>query len=161
MTTLVQAIAAFKARITDPTYKPTYTQNGDTFEMLLKWQDDDQVLPSTPAPFVFFEIHLDRAGFAAFGGGRGQNLQRNTGELNGYVMVPRGWGLETMAGYAELIATAFRSYRSNDISCFEASIMPIGEGAQLVPPGLSQQDGFAGNYACILCSVEFFYDQVG
>lgn len=157
MTTLATALAAFQARIADPVYAPV---DGDSAEIPRWWQDDNNVLPDTPAPFIFFEIIAVPGQAVSYGGGRGANRYRNAGELNAYVMVPRGQGLATMAGYAEQVAAAFRSYRTTDISCFNATVMPIGDGASLVPPGLSGAD-VAGNYSCCVCSVDFFYDTIG
>jgi hypothetical protein len=124
----------------------------------LYWQDEDNFdLPDEPAPFVFFELIVRRGRIAGYGSGRGANLYRTPAELNAYVFVPRGWGLPAAAGFAEPVAAAFRSYRSGSLSCFDATLHPVGEGEALVPPGLSP----AGNYACVVVSVSLHFDQIG
>ena len=125
----------------------------------LYWQDEDNFdLPDEPAPFVFFELIVRRGRIASFGGGRGANLYRAPAELNAYVFVPRGIGLPAVAVLAETVAAAFRSYRSGGLSCFDATLHPVGEGEALVPPGLSSA---AGNYACVVVSVSLHFDQIG
>lgn len=124
-----------------------------------KWQDEEFELPDTPAPFVYFEIEVDPAFIASFGGDRGQNRYRNPSQLNAYVFVPRGWGLRAAAVRGEAVAAAFRSFRSAEISCFEATVHPLGKGEALVPPGL--RDGISSNYAAVVVSVDFFFDQIG
>lgn len=147
--TIVTAHAALKARGAAQI----------TLLSTILWQDEDNQLPDEPAPFVFFELITDRAEFIEIGGGRGSNRARQDGELHGFVFVPRGWGLEAMLPLAEHVAAAFRSYRlAGAVSCGAASVHPVGEGADLVPPGLSSA---AGNYSCNLVSVPFFFEQVG
>jgi hypothetical protein len=125
----------------------------------LYWQDEDNFdLPDEPAPFVFFEMIVRRGRIAGFGAGRGANLYRTPAELNAYVLIPRGQGLPVAATYAEAVAAAFRSFRSGGVSCFEATLHPMGEGEALVPPGLSSA---AGNYACVVVSVSLHFDQIG
>lgn len=124
----------------------------------LYWQDERNVLPPTPAPFVYFEFSTDRARHAAFGGGRGSNLHRVAGELIGYVFWRRGAGLDVGLGYGETVAAVFRSWRSNEVSCSVATVQPLGEGAALVPPGLSNA---AGNYSCVAVIVALHFDQIG
>ena len=125
----------------------------------LYWQDEDNfALPDEPASFVFFELIARRGRIVGFGGGRGANLYRAPAELNAYVFVPRGQGLPIAAVLAETVAAAFRSFRSGGLSCFDATLHPIGEGEALVPPGLSSA---AGNYACVVVSVSLHFDQIG
>ena len=125
----------------------------------LYWQDEDNFdLPDEPAPFVYFEVIARRGRIAGFGAGRGANLYRTPAELNAYVFVPRGMGLPAAAVLAETVAAAFRSFRSGGLSCFDATLHPVGEGEALVPPGLSSA---AGNYACVVVSVSLHFDQIG
>lgn len=125
----------------------------------LYWQDEDNFdLPDEPAPFVFFELIVRRGRIASFGGGRDANLYRAPAELNAYVFVPRGLGLSVAAILAEPVAAAFRSFRSGGLSCFDATLHPLGEGEALVPPGLSSA---SGNYACVVVSVSLHFDQIG
>lgn len=122
------------------------------------WPDESFRLPDQPAAFVYFEMLADTSYVAGFGSGRGANRYRNPSVLNAYVFVPMGWGLAASLTRAETVAAAFRSYRTSEISCFEASIQPIGQGESLTPPGLSSA---AGNYACSVVAIEFFYDLIG
>lgn len=123
------------------------------------WPREDNVLPDTPAPFVYFELIVDRAGPpASFGGGRGRNMYRYPAELNGFVFVPTGYGVEAEADLSEHVAAAFRSYRSDAISCFDATAMPVGEGSSLSPPGLNSA---ADQYECSVVSVNLFFDSIG
>lgn len=124
----------------------------------LYWQDENNTLPDDPAPFVFFEMIARRARLAGYGSGRSANLYRTPCEFNAYVFVPRGQGLSTAAGYAETVASAFRSYRLGGVSCFDATLHPVGEGEALTPPGLSSA---AGNYTCVVVNVNLHFDQIG
>lgn len=120
------------------------------------WQDDDNHLPDTPEPFVFFEFIVGQARVIEIGGGRGANRHRNAGDLNAYVFVPRGSGLASMLSIAEPIAAAFRGYRNEGISITTASVHPIGEGEDLTPPGL---ESAAGNYGCVVVNMSIYFDQ--
>lgn len=148
MSTLAQVIASLKARAASQiTTLPVY------------WDKDAKPsLPADPSPFAFLMIEMNRARFVGYGGGRGNNLQRSDGELQGFVFVPRDWGLEQHAAYGEHVATAFRSYRDDDVSCFASSVQPAVEGSSLKPPGL---DSEVENYACTIVAVSLHYDLVG
>lgn len=147
MTTISDAWAAIQARAA-----------AQITTLPLLWQHVDNTLPDTPAPFVYIEMNPGRARLASFGGGRGDNRWRQQGEIQAYVFVPRGQGLAVALGYAETVAAAFRSYRDATISCFGASVMPVGQGSDLAPPGMTS---VAGNYACAAVAVDFFFDQIG
>mgnify|MGYP000467545466 CR=1 FL=1 len=129
-----------------------------------RWQNEtadsqgNTDLPSEPAAFVYCEFITDRGQLAAFGGGVGQNLYRNPAQLVAYVFVPKGEGLDDSEQIAEQIAALFRSYRSAQISCFDASVYPGGDGASLKPPGLSSVDG---SYFFAVTEVSLFFDQIG
>lgn len=125
----------------------------------LRWQNEDGgPLPDTPSPFVFTEFQTERGRLAGFGAGRGDGLYRNPARIESYVFVPKGWGLDAAEAIAEQIATLFRSYRDDHISCFDASVYPGGDGAALTPPGLSSP---AGNYFWAACEVSLHFDQIG
>jgi hypothetical protein len=124
----------------------------------LLWQHETNEIPDAQAPFVYSEMVANRGQIASFGGGRGQNRYRNPAEFICFVFVPVGQGVAVALGYGEQVASLFRSHRDGDLSCFDASVMPEGEGADLVPPGLSMQ---AGNYACAAVSVSLFFDTIG
>lgn len=129
-----------------------------------RWQNEDAdsagniALPDTPAPFVYAEFLTEAAALASFGGGRGQNRYRNPARLDAYVMVPKGQGLDAAEDIAEQVATLFRSYRDADISCFDATVYPGGDGASLKPEGLSSD---VGNYFYAVTEVSLFFDQAG
>lgn len=146
MTTATQAFEAIKTRLGTITSIPFIYQN------------EDAVLPDTPAAFGYVEFLTDRALIASFGGGRGSNLYRNPAELVIYIFVPRGEGLQSATDKAETVAAVFRSYRDNAISCFGASVLPGGDGAILTPPGLSSP---ANKYWWAAVSVDLHFDQVG
>jgi hypothetical protein len=130
----------------------------------LRWQNEEAdssgnvELPDLPAPFVYTEFLTDPAQLVSFGGGRYQNRYRNPARLDAYVFVPKGEGLDEAETIAEQIAVLFRSYRDTDISCFDATVYPGGDGASLKPPGLNSE---VGNYYWACCEVSLFFDQTG
>lgn len=148
MATFAQVVASLKARAASQiTMLPLY------------WDKDAKpTLADEPAPFCFFVIEMDRARFIAFGGGRGNNLARTPGELQGFVFLPRDWGLEQHASYGEHVAAAFRSYRDDYVSCFAVEPQPVVDGSNLKPDGLASE---VENYACTIVAVPFHYDHVG
>lgn len=151
MTTASDAFAAIKTRLTNN--KPS----GLTF---LVWQNEDPTaLPDTPAAFAYVEFLVERSsGPAAFGGGAGRNLYRNPARVVVFVFVPRGKGLVTALDLAEQVATLFRSYRDNAVSCFEAVVQPGGDGAEISPPGMASE---VNNYYWATVDVSLYFDQIG
>ncbi len=129
-----------------------------------RWQNEEAdsagnpELPDQPAAFAYFELVTDRGQIASFGGGRGANIYRNPAQLIGFVFIPKGKGLKPATDIAEQLAALFRSYRDSDISCFDASVFPGGDGALLKPPGLNSE---VGNYFWAGVEVSLFFDQVG
>lgn len=148
MSTLAQVVASLKARAASQiTLLPVY------------WDKDERpVLPDEPSAFCFLLIEADPARFVAFGGGRGANLQRTQGELQGLVFLPKAWGLEQHAAYGEHVAAAFRSYRDDHVSCFASDPQPAVDGSSMKPPGLESE---VVNYDCTIVAVPFQYDHVG
>jgi hypothetical protein len=125
----------------------------------LLWQDETNAIPDLPQPFAFLELVTERARVIEIGGGRGANRHRYPGELHVFVFVPRGEGLARALALAEPVAAAFRSYRLADVVSFSgASVHPVGEGADLVPPGVAAA---AGNYAAAVVVAPLTYDQLG
>lgn len=125
----------------------------------LRWQNEDGgALPDTPSPFIYTLFHTGRAGIAGYGGGRGNNLYRNPARVEAYVFVPKGVGLDQAEYVAEQVAALFRSYRDEHISCFDATVYPGGDGAELTPPGLTSE---VGNYFWAACEVSLHFDQIG
>lgn len=154
MTTATAAFNVIKARL-----EANVPDDSQGNPVTLRWQNEDgDPLPSTPAAFVYTEFLADPASIASYGGGRGANRYRNTAQIVCYVFVPRGWGLVEATTIAETVGALFRSYRDSDISCFEASVMPGGDGASIKPPGM---DSEVDNYFYAVMAAEFFYDQIG
>lgn len=147
MTTISDAWSAIRARA-----------EAQLSGLTLWWPFEDNVLPDDPAPFVYFDLDMARARVIEYGGGQARNRHRNEGELHAYVFVPRGYGMADALSRGETVAAAFRSYRVTDIKCAEASVHPLGEGAELVPPGL---DSIAENYSAALVIVQLYFDQIG
>ena len=146
MTTIAAAWGVLRSRAESSISLPMY------------WPNESIRLPDTPTAFVYFEIDPQLAFVAGFGGGRGANLYRNQADLNAFVFVPVEEGIELAMTYGETVAAVFRSFRDANVSCFEASVHPIGRGAELTPPGLS---AIAGNYFCAVVIVAMHFDQVG
>lgn len=149
MTTATTAFTTLKALLTGS------TSSGLT---MLCWQNDDVTLPATPAAFAYTEFLTERAELASFGGGRGQNRWRNRASLTVYVFVPRGQGLAVATDLAEAVATIYRSYRDSNVSCFEASVYPGGDGAAIAPPGLRSE---VNNYFYAVADISLFFDLIG
>lgn len=125
----------------------------------LRWQNEDNgELPDTPTAFAFVQFLGELAFLASFGGGSGNNRYRNPGRLDIYVFVPRDQGLSVALSNAETIATVIRSYRTGDLSCREASVIPGGNGAMLSPPGIGSE---VNNYFWALVVADLSYDQIG
>jgi hypothetical protein len=147
MTTIVTAFAALRA-----------LAEANITTMPLRWPDENNELPDEASPFVSFVIDPTKARIAGYGGGRGNNLYRNEAEFQAFVFVPIGWGIAEALTRAEAVAAVFRSYRDDNISCFGASVHPVGKGAEMIPPGL---DSAAGNYACAVAIIDMHFDQIG
>jgi len=158
MATASEARAAFRTRL---------AAGGITYggqPVPLRWQNEaadslgNRRLPDTPAPFVYSEFLNEGSTIVAYGGGRGGNVHRNHARVESYVFVPKGTGLDGAEAIAEQIAALFRSYRDQHISCFEATVMPGGDGAMLKPAGLASE---VGNYFWAACEVRLHFDQIG
>ena len=153
MTTATEAYNALKQRLIDA-----------ALGVPLRWQGDNKdsngnvELPDTPATFIYSEMIAEPAELVAYGGGPLQNLYRNPARFVSYVFIPRNTGLTTATDLAEAIAQQFRSYRTAQISCFDATVHPGGDGAQLTPPGLTSE---VNNYFWASTEVSLFFDQLG
>lgn len=153
MTTVTQARQAIRARI--ETGNVTF---GGT-AVPLRWQNEDGgPLPDTPAPFVYIEFLNEGSSIVAFGGGRGGNTHRNRARVEAYVFVPKGVGLNAAEAIAEQLAALLRAYRDNHVSCFDATVIPGGDGALLKPPGLQSE---VGQYFWAACEASLTFDQIG
>lgn len=85
--------------------------------------------------FVYVELIVEDAEIIAYGGGRGNNLQRTNARIEAHVFIPVGEGVNQGLGWAETIAAIFRGTRLDDISCFDAEVFPMD--------GLSENGRFA------------------
>lgn len=154
MTTASGARAIIRARL-----EAGAIVDSDSVAVPLRWQNENGgALPDTPTPFIYTEFLTDPASLVSFGSGRGANRYRNPARVDAYVFVPKDEGLDEAESIAEQIAALFRSYRDASISCFEATVMPGGDGASITPPGLSSE---VGNYFWAVCEVSLYFDQIG
>jgi hypothetical protein len=155
MTTASAAFAIIRARLIDN--KPAALT---AFRFQNENEDSNGVvaLPDPPAAFAYVEFLVGSARLVSFGAGRGANRYRNQARIVAYVFVPSGEGLAAATDLAEAIATLFRSYRDADLSCFQAVVMPGGEGAAISPPGLSSD---VNNYWWSAVECGFHFDQIG
>jgi hypothetical protein len=150
VTTAAGAFGVLKSRL---------TANKPAGVTALRWQSEDQgPLPDTPAAFAYTEFVTDPSALVSFGGGRGNNRYRNPGRLDIYIFVPRGGDLADALTLGEAVASIFRSYRDADVSCFDATVYPLGNGSDLKPPGMRSD---VGNYYCVVVEVSLFFDLIG
>jgi hypothetical protein len=116
----------------------------------LRFKGDTSPLPNEPAAFIYVELTIDAFDFIAFGGGRGQNLQRSEGEILAHVLIPVGSSIATGLEWAEQIAAVFRGQRVDDISYGAAEGMPAS--------GRSED----GNYEYVAtCIVQLHFEKLG
>lgn len=154
MTTATGAYAVIRARL-----EASVPVDSGGNPLVLRWQaEPGEPLPDEPAPFIYTEFLADPSSLASFGGGRAQNRYRNPATVDFYVFIPNDWGLQEVTNIAEQVATLFRSYRDNDISCFDATVYPGGSGASIKPPGM---DSEVGNYFYATVQVSLFFDLIG
>ncbi|MEH2508692.1 hypothetical protein V1291_000046 [Nitrobacteraceae bacterium AZCC 1564] len=152
MTTASDALEAVKTRL----------GAGSGISFPLYWEGEDApTLSDTPAPFAFIVFTNEgsgKSGPVAYGGGRGRNTYRNSALVEAYTFVPKGWGRQELIDRAEIIASRLRSFRDEDISCFNADVVPIGEGEALAPPGLASE---VNQYQCAVAEIALQFDQIG
>lgn len=124
--------------------------------------DDPPTLPDDPAPFAFVVFSNDGSGRgpAAFGGGAGRNLYRNSGVIEAYTFSPIGSevGAEKVMQRAETIAARLRSFRSAEVSFTSADVIYIGDGSKISVQGLNSP---VNNYQCAVVECAFNFDQIG
>lgn len=150
-TTEAQARAAVRAQLP-----------GSAFAFPIYWQGDDTPpLPDTPAPFAFIVFNNEGSGRGptAYGGGRGNNLYRNSASVEAFVFSPIGseTGADLVSGRAEQIASRLRGYRDANISVHNADVIFIGPGSSLSVPGVNAVD----NYQCAVAEIALTFDQLG
>lgn len=125
------------------------------------WQGDAiPILPDTPATFAYAVFDVEGSGYAttAYGGGRGNNLYRNSALLSVYTFSPDGAGASVVLAAAETVAALLRSYRDAYVSCFSADVILIGPGSAMSVPGLSNE---VSNYQCAVAEVSLYFDTIG
>lgn len=153
MTTASAAYTALRTRL-----------EGGSLGLPLRWQNEDAdsdgnvMLPDTPSAFIYTEFNVEHVDPVSFGSGAGGNTYRNYSILSIWIFVPRGDGLTPALNYAETAAELFRSYRTIDVSCFEAGVIPGGDGAVLKPAGLQSA---VDNYFWSLADINLWFDTIG
>lgn len=157
MTTAAAARALIRTRI-----EGGAVVDADGSAVPLRWQNEAEDslgnVDLTGGPFVYTEILVRRGSISGYGGGRGANTYRNPIDVVSYVFVPKDEGLSEAESIAEQIAVLLRSYRSGDVSLFDATVEPGGDGADLKPPGLASE---VGNYFWAVCECTGHFDQIG
>lgn len=152
MTTATQALTAIRTRL---------EASGSGITIPLRWQGEDGgPLPDVPSAFAFivFENQGSGVGPVAYGGGRSLNRYRNRALVTAYVFAPNGEGLAVAMNHAETVAARLRSFRDDDVSCFAADVIPVGEGSSITPPGLQSEVNL---YQCAVAEVSLHFDQIG
>lgn len=140
--TVAQAYDALRARLAGSSPLPVY------------WQNENNTLPDTVAPFAFALFTTFGQQIASYGGGRGANRWRTQGDLEVFVFVPVGNGLAQALDYAEQIAALFRGQRFDGVSCEDVVVDPHAA----VPSSLLDA---SGNYYAANAVVAFYFDQIG
>jgi hypothetical protein len=148
MATIDQAIAAVRARLDAAGLPFPVYYHGDT----------PPELAAVASPFAFIVFNNEGSSVTAYGGGRGKNLYRNRARVEAFVFSPAWYGMEMTASRAEMVAAQLRSYRDDVISCFEADVIPVGQGSSLSVPGLVSE---VSNYNAAIVEAVLMFDQIG
>lgn len=146
--TTSEAIAAVRARLDAGSFAFPLYYDGDS----------NPGLPDEPATFAFVEFRNQGSVLAAFGGGRGANVYRNSALVYAFVFTPIGSGPEVATANAEPVAAQLRSYRNDVISCFNSDVVDLVTGSQMTVPGLRNE---VNNYMCAIVECALIYDQIG
>jgi hypothetical protein len=153
MTTAAGAFAAIRSRL---------EASGSGISIPLRFQGDPQSpLPDQPTAFAYVAFDnrgSELRGPSEYGGGAGANRYRNRARIQAFVFSPIGEGLAVVMAYAETIAARLRSFRDNDVSCYSADVIPVGDGSNLTVPGLVSE---VSNYQAAIAEVEFDFVQIG
>jgi hypothetical protein len=148
MPTADEALAAVRARL-----------DGGGFAFPLYYHGEPSaILPDQATTFGVVVFENFGSVPAGFGGGRGQNLYRNSATVSVYVFSPFGFGQQAASSQAEPVASRLRSYRDDVVSIFNADVKPFGPGADFSVPGLSAE---TNNYQCALVEAFLTFDQTG
>ena len=159
MTTVTQARLALRAVM----------ENGSIVDaggnpVPLRWQferkdsNGSPTLPDDPAAFVYTEFLVEEGAFVEHGRGRGYNRFRNFARALSWIFVPQDSGLDEAELIANQIANLLRSYKDAAITCEKADVLPGGDGASLVPPGMTSE---VGEYSWAACETMLFFDLIG
>lgn len=148
MATTAEAIATIRTLL-----------DGGGFAFPLYYHGESSVVLAD-VPATFGVVVFDNMGsvLAGFGGGRGNNLYRNSALVSVYVFAPFGYGQQDVALQAEPIADRLRSYRDDVVSIFNADVKPFGPGADFSVTGLSNE---VSNYQCALVEASLIFDEIG
>lgn len=144
-----EAMRAVRARIDSGGFSfPIYSHGDPSYQFT-----------DVPATFGVFVFDVQGSVSAAFGGGRGQNVYRNSALAYVYVFTPSNQGsYDTAALAAKPIADHLRSYRNDSISIFKSDVMPFGPGSDFSIPGLVSE---VSNYNGALVEAFVTFDQIG
>jgi hypothetical protein len=154
LTTVTQARQALRTRLESGSIVDAASN-----PVPLRWQFERETgLPDEPSAFVYTEFLVESAEFMEHGRGRGYNRFRNFARAVSWVFVPQDTGLTEAELIGNQIADLLRSYKDTAITCEQAEVFPGGDGASLVPPGLSSE---VGNYAWATCETQLFFDLIG
>ena len=144
-----EAMRAFRARLDSGGFSfPIYNNSDPSYQFT-----------DIPATFGVMVFDVQGSTLVAFGGGRGQNVYRNTALGSVYVFTPASTGsYDAAATAAKPVADHLRSYRDDVISIFNADVEPFGPGADFSIPGLSSE---VSNYSGALVAAVVMFDQIG
>jgi hypothetical protein len=112
------------------------------------WPNEQGSSQTPDAPFARLSWRFGSARIAKVGGGSGNNVQRQSGEVIVSLFEAQSYGEETrIRALADDAATIFRTFRSGDLRFYAA--FPVGEGQ------------VNGNYYQIDVLAPFEFDLVG
>jgi hypothetical protein len=121
--------------------------------------DPSYQFTDVPATFGVYVFDNQGSMLVAWGGGRGQNVYRNSALAYVYVFTPAATGsYDTAALTAKPVADHLRSYRDEIISIFKADVASFGPGSDFSIPGLVSE---VSNYSGALIEAFVQFDQIG
>ena len=125
-----EAMRAVRARIDSGGFSFPIFNDGDT----------SYVFTDIPATFGVYVFDNQGLVAVAFGGGRGQNVYRNSALAHVYVFTPSATGsYDAAAIAAKPVADHLRSYRDDTISIFKSDVFAFGPGTDFSIPGLTSE----------------------
>jgi hypothetical protein len=111
------------------------------------WENENNRLPETEAPFVHIQIRLGASRIVTLGG-ESNNVHRQFGEVIIRLFEVSQYGMDRIRGLADDAAEIFRSYATTPLRFFASA--PTG--------GVEELDG---NYAIVTVIASFQYDLIG